>query len=230
VSNELKGIKSYIVKLNQRLKQAIRQSMKEVIEMEVNTILTKMESLCEIVNDQTSSESKWTDTVTRRQKRTASSRHKNIYSIPVINNRYKLPFSNDVSKIQALNSAKKANNKKYNGKLSSEKKKKHRILIISDSHGRDCATKMMHNLDSDFEVQGTIKPGADLTTITKTVKKEVNLQTENDVIVIWGCIRDVSKNETSGLNQLKDFLGKIIIRTLSKWVYHIDLIYMKIPM
>jgi hypothetical protein len=84
--------------------------------------LTKIESLCEIVNDQTCSESKWTDIVTRRQKRTASSRHKNIYSIPVINNRYELPFSNNVSKIQALNSAKKQI-RKYNGKLSSKKRR-----------------------------------------------------------------------------------------------------------
>jgi hypothetical protein len=37
VSNELKGLKSYTVNLNQLLKQAVRQPMKEV-EMEVNTI------------------------------------------------------------------------------------------------------------------------------------------------------------------------------------------------
>jgi hypothetical protein len=67
---------------------------------------------------------------------------------------------------------------------------------------------MMHNLDSDFEVQGIIKPDADLMTITKTVKKEVKLQTKNDIIVIWRGIRDVSKTETSGLNQLKDFFRK----------------------
>jgi hypothetical protein len=169
--------------------------------------------------------------VTRRQKRTASSRHENIYSIPVINNRYDLPFSNGVSKIQALNSTEKQIIRKYNGKLASAKKKKHRILIIRDSHGRDCATKMTHNLDSDFEVQGIIKPGADLMTVTKTVKKEVTVLTKNYVIVIWGGIRDISKNEaTSGLNHSKKtFLGKITRRTLFKWVYHIDLIYMKIP-
>jgi hypothetical protein len=50
------------------------------------------------VNDQTQSEPKWTDIVTGRQKRTANSRHKNIYRIPVINNHYKLPCSSDVSK------------------------------------------------------------------------------------------------------------------------------------
>jgi lysophospholipase L1-like esterase len=64
----------------------------------------------------------------------------------------------------------------------------------------------MYNLDSDFEVQGIIEPGAELTTITKTVKKEVKLLTKNDVIVIWGGTRDGSKNETtSGMRQLKDF-------------------------
>jgi hypothetical protein len=152
VNNELKGLKSYIVELNQHLKQAVRQSMKEVIAIEVNTILTKIESLCEIVNDQTQSEPKWTDIVTGRQKRNANSRHENIYRIPVINNRYEFPCSSDVSKTQA---EKKIVRKHY-GKLTSAKKKKHRILIIGDSCGRECATKIMYNLDRKLREKGGV--------------------------------------------------------------------------
>jgi hypothetical protein len=67
----------------------------------------------------------------------------------------------------------------------------------------------MYNLDSDFEVQGIVKPGADLMAITNTVKEEVKLLTKNDVVVVWGETRDVGINEaTNGLNQLKDFFKK----------------------
>jgi hypothetical protein len=67
----------------------------------------------------------------------------------------------------------------------------------------------MYNPDSDFEIQGIIKPGADLMTVTYTAEKEVKFLTKNDVIVVWGGTRDVSRNETtSGLNQLKDFFRK----------------------
>ncbi|PNF23918.1 hypothetical protein B7P43_G12843 [Cryptotermes secundus] len=221
VSNELKGVKSYMMNLNQRLKQAVGQPMEEVIEMEVNTILTKIESLCEIMNDQTYSESKWTNIKTKKQKGTTNNRHENIYNIPVINNRYELQVSKDASKIQTLNSAKNKMTRNYNTKVIPTKKKTHRILIIGDSHGRGCADEMMHNLNSDFEVQGIIKPGADLATITGTAKREVKLLTKKDVIIIWGGVRDVGKNETmGGLNQLKGFF---------KENKHTNIIQMGIP-
>jgi hypothetical protein len=67
----------------------------------------------------------------------------------------------------------------------------------------------MYNIDSDFEVQGIVKPGADLMTATNTEEKEVKFLTKNDVTVVCGGTREVSRNETtSGLNQLKDFFRK----------------------
>jgi hypothetical protein len=52
-------------------------------------------------------------------------------------------------------------------------RRRHRIIIVGNSHGRDCASKVKCELDNIFEVQGVIKPGADLVTVTKTVKEEV---------------------------------------------------------
>jgi hypothetical protein len=52
---------------------------------------------------------------------------------------------------------------------------KHKILIIRDSHGRMCASKVKYNLNNGFEVQGIINPGASLTAFTNSVKVEVKL-------------------------------------------------------
>jgi hypothetical protein len=140
--------------------------------------LAKIECLCENVSEQTSVEPKWADVVTGRHKRAASDRRENIYRIPVINNRYELPCSSEVCETQVFNSAENHEVRKHHKKQTSSKKKKHKILIIWDSHGRECASKLMYNLDSDFDVQEIIKPGADLMAITNTVKEEVRLLTK----------------------------------------------------
>jgi hypothetical protein len=156
VSNELKELKSDVAELSQLLQRAVRQSMKEFISTEVNTILAKIESLCETVSEQTSIKPKWTDVVTGRHMRAANDRRENIYRIPIINNRYELPCNSEVCETLVFNSAKNHEVRKHHKKQTS-KKKKHKILIIRDSHGRECASKLMYNLDSDFEVQGIIK-------------------------------------------------------------------------
>jgi hypothetical protein len=83
VSNEINKLKSD-VKLNLVLKRAVRQSVKEVISIEVNNILAKIESLYETVGEQTSIKPKWTDIVTGRQKIIVN-RQENTYRIPIMN-------------------------------------------------------------------------------------------------------------------------------------------------
>ena len=39
---------------------------------------------------------------------------------------------------------------------------KNKIIILGDSHARGCASEVQHNLDHTFEIQGTVKPGANL--------------------------------------------------------------------
>jgi hypothetical protein len=56
-------------------------------------------------------------------------------------------------------------------KQTLSKNTKHKILIIGDSPGRECASKVKYNLENGFEVQGLIKPGAGLMEITSSVKK-----------------------------------------------------------
>jgi hypothetical protein len=136
-------------------------------------------------------ETKWTKIVTRRHKRNKSDRGDNIYRIPVIKNHYKLPCDIEVNESQILNSTGNQESKKPYTTQASLRKKRHKIVIIGDSHGRECASKISHNLDSDFEVQGIIKPNTNLMAITNTVKEEIKFLTKNDVVVIWGGTRDV---------------------------------------
>jgi hypothetical protein len=128
VSNELK---SGDVKLNQLWIRAVRPSMTEV-----NTILARIESLCETTSEQTPVKPKWTDVVTGKHKRVANVRRENVYRIPVISNQYELPCSSEVHETQVFNSAKNQEVRKHYKKQTSSKKK-HRILIIGDSHGRN---------------------------------------------------------------------------------------------
>jgi hypothetical protein len=162
---------------------------------------------------------RWTEVVNRRHKRANSGKHDNIYRISVIKNRYKLPCDIKVNESQIFNSAGNQEIRKPYKKQTSPKKKRHRIVIIGDSHGRECASKISYNLDSDFEVQGIIKPNADLSVITNTVKEDVKLLTKNDVVVVWGGSRDVGRNETS---------GGLTKRTLFRWACHTDLTYLQI--
>jgi hypothetical protein len=85
VSSELKDLKSDVAEFNQLLKKAKRQSVKEVILTEVNTISAKIKSLCETVSEHTSNEAKWSD-VAGKHKNVAYGIQEKIYPIPVIKN------------------------------------------------------------------------------------------------------------------------------------------------
>jgi len=47
---------------------------------------------------------------------------------------------------------------------------KNKVIIIGDSHVRNCASILQENLSSDYKVTSFIKPGAQMSEITKTVK------------------------------------------------------------
>jgi hypothetical protein len=157
-SDKIKELKSDIAELNHLLKHVGRQSVKVIISTEVNTILAKIESLYEIANEQTSVEPRWTEVITWRHKRSNSDRRDNFYRIPFIKNRYKLSCDIEANETQTFSSDGNQKIMKPYKKQASSRKKRHKIIIIGDSHGRECASKISYNLDSNFEVQGIIKP------------------------------------------------------------------------
>jgi RNase H-fold protein (predicted Holliday junction resolvase) len=120
-----------------------------------------------------------------------------------------LPSNSDAGEISSSNKTGNQIVGKQSQKLTSRKKMKHEILIIGNSHGRECASNVKYNLENDFEVQGVINPGAGLKEITNSVKYEIKLLTKKDVAVVWGGTSEVGKTETiNDLNQIKEFIKK----------------------
>jgi len=52
--------------------------------------------------------------------------------------------------------------------------RKRKIVIIGDSHARGYAVEISSGLGKDFEVTGTVMPGARLASITNLADKEVS--------------------------------------------------------
>jgi len=44
---------------------------------------------------------------------------------------------------------------------NSQRERKHKIMIVGDSHARGSASNIKHNLNNDFDLNGFVKPGAD---------------------------------------------------------------------
>ena len=93
----------------------------------------------------------------------------------------------------------------HNKKLSNIGRSK--IIILGDSHARGCSQEVIHNLDHNVEVQGIVKPGANIETIVNTSTKDIEKLTKKDIVVVCGGTRYVGKNESvKGLHQLKNFV------------------------
>jgi hypothetical protein len=92
-------------------------------------------------------------------------------------------------------------------------KKKHKILILGDSHAKGLCEKISNSLDSSYSVMGVSKPNADLDAIISLSHFKTDNFSKNDVIIVYGGSRDISINETNkGLRCFKQ-LAMIISNT-----------------
>jgi RNase H-fold protein (predicted Holliday junction resolvase) len=155
-------------------------------------------------------------------------RHNLIQVIPTTNKFEVLANLNDISEASSASSEghitsrnfKKKNQKKTQG-LNNSGTRRQRIILIGDSHVRNCATDLQHNLGGNYEVTGFAKPGAIMEEIVNTVRKDVQTLSNKDVVIVWGGSNDISKNNT-----------KVAINQLSKFVEekkNVNLVLMKAP-
>lgn len=115
----------------------------------------------------------------------------------------KLSVSSDTITFREVQHNKDKSN--YNKKPSNRTWSK--IIIIGDSHARGCSQVVKHNLDQNVDVQGIVKPGANIEVIVNTSTKTIRNFTKKDIVVVWGGSRDVGKNETDiELLQIKNFV------------------------
>jgi gamma-glutamyl-gamma-aminobutyrate hydrolase PuuD len=68
--------------------------------------------------------------------------------------------------------------KKCKKKITSNKRK-HKIIITGDSHTRDCASEVKQIVHNTFKVQGVVKLGSGLMTITKSAEDDTNETDKN---------------------------------------------------
>lgn len=59
-----------------------------------------------------------------------------------------------------------------------------KVLILGDSHARNCSQGVKHNLNHKAEVQGIVKPGANMETIVGSSIKSVEKFTKKVTVVV----------------------------------------------
>ena len=89
------------------------------------------------------------------------------------------------------------------------KKKDHEVILIGDSHARDCTEKISNYLGNSYEVTGYVNTSTGLEGITNSAKKEIEHMTKKDVVIVCGGANNISKNESSkGLSYVTQFMQK----------------------
>ena len=176
--------------------------MKDAILAEINLISAKIDSLHVPTATNPTKEPVWTEVV-KGKKKTSPTQHQAPYNIPVIVNRYNLlPLSEKCKDCETTSS----NIVQQRRVPKTHNKRRNKIVILGDSHARGCASEVQHNLDPTFEIQGTMKPGANLEIVTSSTDTTANL-TKKDIVVIWGGTRDIGKNESKkALQQIRNFV------------------------
>jgi PleD family two-component response regulator len=90
-------------------------------------------------------------------------------------------------------------------------RRRHKILIVGDSHFRDLPKKISNCLDNSFSVVGITKPNADIEAITSPLHFITDNVTKKDLIIFYGGTKFISRNETKkGLRSLKGFAQRTI--------------------
>jgi hypothetical protein len=94
-------------------------------------------------------------------------------------------------------------NKNSNGEI---KAKKHKIVLLGDSHNRGNIKSISHHLESDFDLFGLIKPGTSIIDIVpQTTVKYRHLTKKGAILIQAGSIDVYKNNSKTALMQIKRF-------------------------
>jgi hypothetical protein len=116
--------------------------------------------------------------------------------------------------LENLQEVNQASHQQYRNQYTNVKKtiskaeprsKLNKILIIGDSHARNCAENLLHKHRESFEVNINVMPGAGQH-VTQTAKNEIKRLNSKECVIIWGGSQNISKNESStGLKHIMNF-------------------------
>jgi hypothetical protein len=186
-------------KIELKSAQKIIELLQEEINMPNGTVSTDAHHLHHNENS-TQLELKkgnWVHVPSSRWKRDSTPQIQYTLPIPTVANRYELLNNFNQQMNTTLNQRLEVQPKTEDRKINIKVRRKHKVLIIGDSHARGCAVEVTPNLDENFEVTDLVMPASRLKSITNAAKKEIATLTRDNVIVVWGGTNDTSKNESS---------------------------------
>lgn len=92
--------------------------------------------------------------------------------------------------------------------MKKKKTKGEKILILADSHGRNISSHLTEIWPSrNTSISSIFKPNANLSVVTKDLKKQIKTFTKKDYIIVIGGSND---NLVNNENQLVDKLKRIV--------------------
>jgi len=127
---------------------AERSLAKEVIQIDIELILAKIERLKDIFKEQFETKVSWTKVVAMKHKRYKHKEQRVADTFPLTSNHYNL-LCNDsegddtpvsTERLRVVNS-KHVRKDKMNHKKRVLEKKQHKVIILGDSHARGCAAE-----------------------------------------------------------------------------------------
>jgi quinolinate synthase len=139
-----------------------------------------------------------------------------MFNIPVLVNGcvfYNTPLKASTTVMSAANSSDSeiekqiANTNAHLVQFPLNKNIKHTVVLIGDSHIRNCADMTKDNLNKMYNVIGFVKPGADINILSSSVESMFSSLTHDDVIVFSGGKKDIGKNNSKeGLRNILNFV------------------------
>jgi hypothetical protein len=187
--------------------------IEEVIQMDKEPILAKIDSLKNILKEQFETKMSWTKVAMMKYKKYNFKEQRLEDTFPVTSNRYNLLSTDSKSENTLVSRARlkviypklvRRDKTKYRRKVMEQKQ--HKVVIFGDSHARRCAAKVKHLLNNNFEVFGFVNPGSGMEFIKETANVKLQQLTKNDVVVLWGGSNDIARNNSiRGMKNILDF-------------------------
>ena len=79
--------------------------------------------------------------------------------------------------------------------------------MVGESFATGIASELVHNLISSFEVIGHVRPESGMKVITELANQELTTLTKKDMLVVWGGVNDIVRNESN--NALTHIINSI---------------------
>jgi lysophospholipase L1-like esterase len=88
--------------------------------------------------------------------------------------------------------------------------RKHKVLLIGDSHLRGCAANMKLNLSDNFEICGYVNPGAASKSVLKSANNNIKKLTSEDFLIVCCGSNDVNNKILSEVfHEVTNFIQNI---------------------